>query len=290
MLNERRIAVLGSTGQLGETVLAQLGDRGVGLSRSQFDLGDMTAARELLHRLEPVAVINAAAYTKVDLAESNRHECFRINADAVAHLAEICADLDAALVQISTDYVFGADAARTEPYREDDPPGPQSIYAQSKLAGELAARTCKRHLIVRTCGLYGERFERPHVSFVKTMLRLAGERDHVRIVDDQHCTPTYVRDAARGILFLLDQRCCGTYHLVNRGQTTWHRFALEIFRLINTQIHVEPITTEEYGAAAPRPRYSVLDTAKIEALGCVLPTWQSALADCLALGAKRSCE
>jgi dTDP-4-dehydrorhamnose reductase len=271
-----RIAILGSQGQLGDELCRQLGDEAVPLSRSMCDITDFAATRENLVRLFPDAVINAAAYTKVDLAETNPRECFLINAEAVANLAAVCARLDVPLIQISTDYVFYGNSNRDTPFTENEPPCPQGVYARSKLAGEQAAATCPKHLIVRTCGLYGRRSK----NFVDTMLRLGCERAAIRVVADQRCTPSNVSDVAAGIMALLRLRVGGIYHVVNEGDTTWHEFATEVFRTARLGVQVEAITTAAYGAAAPRPAYSVLSTAKFKSLTArKLPEWRAALYD-----------
>jgi dTDP-4-dehydrorhamnose reductase len=175
------------------------------------------------------------------------------------------------------------------PYAESDPPDPQGSYAKSKLAGEafLQART-KRCFVLRTCGLFGETRERGKGNFVETMLRLAAERDELRIVDDQECTPTSATDLARAIRELVKTKAYGLYHATNTGSTTWYGFACEIFRQAGIDVRVVPITTQEFGARAPRPRYSVLNTAKLAAaIGGPLPPWQDALAEYLAARKKR---
>jgi dTDP-4-dehydrorhamnose reductase len=172
---------------------------------------------------------------------------------------------------------------RDRPYSETDPPGPQGVYARSKLAGEKAAAQTRRHFVVRTCGLYGHR-PRPTLSnFVDTMLRLSRERDELRVVDDQHCAPTYVHHLARAIHFLLQTEAYGLYHVTNQGAITWRGFAAEIFRQAGLSVRLIPITTADYGARAPRPAYSLLDTGKYHALGGpAMPVWNQALADYLA--------
>jgi dTDP-4-dehydrorhamnose reductase len=191
---------------------------------------------------------------------------------------KVCGELDCTLVQISTDYVFGADHQRRTPYMENDQPGPLGVYARSKLAGELAAASWKRHLIVRTCGLYGRCPKPTQSNFVDTILRLGGQRERLRVVDDQCCTPSYVRDIARAIVFLIRGSQHGTFHVVNSGCTTWYGCACEILRYAGITTPIEPITTAAYGAPAKRPAYSVLDTTKYEALGGPrLPPWQAAL-------------
>jgi len=229
-------------------------------------------------------VINAAAYTQVDRAEQEPDACFRVNAQAVATLADVCRELNCPLMQVSTDYVFGADGDRTQPYVEDDEPGPINVYGHSKLAGELAARTWEKHFIVRTCGLYSVGPQGPvrGRNFVDTMLQLAGQHRALKIVDDQQCTPSYVPHVAAAMIDLLDTAQYGTYHVTNRGSASWLQFAAALFHRAEIPMSLSPITTEQYGAPAPRPRYSVLDLTRFETLGlALLPTWQEGLRDYL---------
>jgi dTDP-4-dehydrorhamnose reductase len=275
------VLVTGAEGQLGLAVCRQLGARAIPCARDLLDLTDFQHIERFLDQQRPEAVINCAAYTKVDLAETEPDLCWAVNAEAVKHLAAECERIGAVLVQVSTDYVFGADATRATPYTESDPPGPQSVYARSKLQGEVNAAICRRHYIVRTCGLFGITPRRN--NFVEAMLRMAGERRRPRIVNDQRCTPSSAAHVAGAMLFLLTSPAYGTYHIVNQGETTWYAFAREIFRQSGVEVEVEPITTEQHGACAPRPRYSVLDTSKFRLLGGPeLPRWEDALAEYLA--------
>jgi dTDP-4-dehydrorhamnose reductase len=197
----------------------------------------------------------------------------------VEQLADACGRHRARLVQISTDHIFGGESLG-RPWKETDPPEPRSVYARSKLAGEAAAQRCSRHTIVRTCGLYGGGPAR--VSFVEKMLQLARTRKQLRIVNDQSCTPSLVDDIAEAIVYLVEQEANGIYHVVNAGETTWFDFATELFRQAGIPMELEPITSEQFGAPASRPRYSVLDTAKYESLrGPKLRPWNVALADYL---------
>jgi len=278
-----KIAVIGSRGQLGSELCRRLGPRGLAIDRAALDITDRPAVLQALQRLDPTAVINTAAYTQVDRAEQEPAQCFAVNASAVDYLAEACRGLDCPLVQISSDYVFGGDLARTTAYREEDPPAPLSVYGQSKLAGEAAAATCPRHFVVRTCGLYGAGVASPHHrNFVDTMLALAVTGRKLRLVDDQRCTPSYVPDVAAAVLQLIETSGYGTYHVVNHGEATWCDFAAEIFRISGLPVEYERITTAQFAAPAARPLFSVLDTAKYAALcGTPLRPWQAALAEYL---------
>ena len=278
------VVVIGSGGQLGSELCRQLGSLAVGLDLPEFDLTDRERVVDRLAEIGPRAVINAAAFTRVDEAEEEVEWCRAVNAHGAAHLVEACRKLDATLVQVSTDYVFGGEPARRVPYRENDEHSPQGVYARTKLEGERHAARWEKHVIVRTCGLYGRPGPRSSGHFVQTMLRLAGQRRVLRVVDDQHCTPSYVPHVARAIRFLLDRHAYGTYHVVNMGETTWYEFAREVFRQAGLEVDLQPIATSEYGARAPRPSYSVLDTGKYHALAGrpAMPPWQEALAEYLA--------
>jgi dTDP-4-dehydrorhamnose reductase len=278
------ILVTGAYGQLGGELCRQLGVRAMPVDIDTLDLGDGPAVASRVRELGPAAVINCAAYTQVDKAESELEKCRAVNAIAVEHLARACGELGCALVQISTDYVFGAARPDRRPWTEHERPSPQGVYARTKLEGERAAAGHPKHLIVRTCGLYARPSDPRATNFLKTMLRLGAARPEVRVVADQHCTPTYVPHLARAILFLLDQGGAkvpwGTYHVTNTGAASWHEFAAEIFRLAGMPVAVRPITTAEYAAPAPRPSYSVLDTAAYHRLGGPpMPDWRSALVE-----------
>jgi len=278
------IAVTGSEGQLGSELCRQLGPEAVGLDLPEFDLTERDRVLETLGEIRPQAVINTAAYTQVDRAEEEADLCRAVNARGVAHVVEACRQLNCTLVHVSTDYVFGGDTARRTPYRETDEPRPQGVYARTKLEGEREAARWERHFIVRTCGLYGPLGKRSGGNFVETMLRLGSRGQHVRVVADQHLTPSYVAHVARAVRFLSDTNGYGTYHVVNSGETTWYDLAAEVFRQSGMEVEVEPITSCEYGAAAARPSYSVLDTGKYHALPGrpAMPSWRDALAEYLA--------
>ncbi|MHC4403808.1 MAG: dTDP-4-dehydrorhamnose reductase [Planctomycetota bacterium] len=275
------VVVTGCMGQLGSELCRQLDAEAAGLDLPELDLTRPHQVLTLLTEMRPRAVINTAAYTHVDKAEADADRCRAVNADGVACLAEACRRMNCPLVQISTDYVFGGDTNRQAPYRETDPPHPLAVYGQTKLEGERHATSWEKHFVIRTSGLFGRLGPRSSGNFVETMLELAGRQKRLRVVCDQRSTPTYVPHLARAVLFLLRAADYGTYHVVNSGETTWHGLATELFRQVGIDAEIEPVGTAEYGAAARRPKYSVLDTTKYHNLPGrpEMPHWTVALAE-----------
>lgn len=253
------------------------------LPRTSLDITDPAAVAAVIGRLRPRAVINCAAWTAVDKAETEPAACRAANERAVAALADACRSVDALLVQVSSDYVFGADAGRRTPYTESDATGPLGVYGASKLAGEVAARAWERHQIVRTCGLYsaGESGPVRGRNFADTMLVLARDRDEVRVVADQFCTPSYVPHVAAAIVALLEDGTPGTFHATNAGGTSWHGFATELFRRAGLPTRVTAIASRDYPSPVARPPSSILDCTKLAGLGITLPDWRQGIADYL---------
>ena len=275
-----RIAVLGSQGQLGRDLIPRLPGDVVSVPRAGGDLARPDTLRATVAELKPSVVVNCAAYNFVDKAETEPEAAFKVNADGVRHLANACRDIGARLVHVSTDYVFGLDDGRTEPLDEDAPPGPVSAYGLSKLAGEYWARMrCPRHLIVRTCGLYGVWGSGGKGgNFVETMLRVAGEGKPLKVVGDQRCTPTYTADLADAIAQLITNRVTGLVHATSSGACSWHEFASEIFRLAGVTADLTAISSADFGAPARRPGYSVLAGRRLADASIRMRPWQEALA------------
>ena len=275
------IAVVGSRGQLGTALRRTLGDV-IRLDRPAFDLCNVHAIRRVLKEVKPEIVINAAAYNFVDRAEDEPEVATQINSLGPKAMAVVCAELDVPLVHISSDYVFTKrDDNSHRPFVETDTPNPESAYALSKASGEgLVQVSCEKHFILRTCGLYGDSESAGKGNFVTTMLRLAGERDELRIVNDQHCTPTSAADLAGWIAKLIRTDAYGLYHATNSGATSWCEFAREIFLLAGVDVNVVEITTAEFGAKATRPSYSVLNCDRLAAaIGETPREWREALAE-----------
>ena len=284
-----KILLLGGNGQVGRELrrsLPTLGEvivatrDGVGAQCSaDFDRPEQLA--DLVLQLSPDVVVNAVAYTAVDQAEADADAAFRINAEAPAALARACAASAALLLHYSTDYVF--DGRSTQPYREDATSAPLGVYGASKWAGEQAIRASgARHAILRTAWVYAAHGK----NFLLTMLRLAAQRDELRVVDDQIGAPTSAAWIADASAQLLRQGVphSDTWHLVCAGQTSWHGFAQAIVHeahamgLLQREPQVIPITTSDYPTPAQRPAYSVLDTAKLQRdFSITPPDWQHAL-------------
>lgn len=280
------IAVLGSQGQLGRDLCPRLAGEVVPLTRADIDLGRSETVAAALDRVRPDVVVNCAAYNFVDKAETEPEAAFAVNAWGVRELARACRDRDIRLVHVSTDYVFGLDQTRTTPFRESDAPGPVSVYGLSKLAGEYVVRsTCPKHLVIRTCGLYGVWGSGGKGgNFVETMLRVAGQGKPLKVVADQHCTPTYTADLAATMSQLIADSAEGLVHVTSSGSCTWHELAAEIFRLAGVTADLTPITSDQFNAPARRPGYSVLASDKM----APLRPWREALAAYLAERGKKS--
>ena len=278
-----RWLVAGSGGMLGQDLVAALraepGAREV--TAADLDSLDITDPDGCLAAVTGHdIVVNAAAWTAVDDAETHEAQAFSVNAVGAANLARACSAAGAQLVQVSTDYVFSGDAA--SPYAEGAPPAPRSAYGRTKAAGEWAVRAYlpTASWVVRTAWLYGAHGP----NFVKTIARLASERDAVLVVDDQRGQPTWTMDLARAILRLVDtQAPFGTYHGTSSGDTTWFGFARAIFAELGLDPdRVQPATSDAFPRPAPRPAYSVLGhEAWLQAGLAGLPDWQEALAEAL---------
>jgi len=284
-----RILLLGKDGQVGwelQRVLAPLRQI-IALGRAELDFSHTNEIRDQVRSVAPDLIINAAAYTAVDRAESEEVEAFVVNALAVATLAEVAAVRRVPLIHYSTDYVF--DGTKSGPYVETDEPQPLGAYARSKLAGERAIEESGcQHLIFRTSWVYGTRGK----NFMLTMLELARMRPELRVVNDQIGTPNWCRVIAEVTGSIVASqpdfaRVSGIYHLTSRGPTSWHGFAERIIAIgsdlgLCPRVPVVPIPTSEYPTATTRPANSALDPSKLMAtFGVTLPEWDASLRDCL---------
>lgn len=284
-----KLLLFGQDGQVGwalQRALAPLGEL-VALGPESADFEDVTVLRRVVREVRPDAIINAAAYTAVDRAETEPERAHRINAEAVDVLAEEAQRLDAWLIHYSTDYVF--DGTKPEPYVEDDPPGPLSVYGKTKWEGEQAIRERRgRHLIFRTSWVYAAQGS----NFPKTMLKLAKTREELQVISDQRGAPTsaeLIADVTALALYRIrlapgvSHSIAGTYHLVASGETTWHEYARYVIEralargaeLKTRADRIAPIPTEAYPLPAARPKNSRLDTRKLrETLNIRLPHWR----------------
>ena len=284
-----KVLVTGAHGQVGWELSNRSGHRGfniLALDRATLDITDQSAVNRTVGRSGASVVVNGAAYTAVDHAESEPELAFAVNRDGPAYLASACAEVGIPLVHISTDFVF--DGRKQGPYLETDRVSPLSIYGKSKASGELATRErLRQHIILRTSWVYGVHGH----NFVKTMLRLGRERDVIQVVADQYGCPTYAADLAETILGIVAQLqesrliTWGTYHYCGKGLTSWYGFAKKIFELASAYTtlavkRVEPITTEAYPTVAKRPPNSALDCSLLaEKYGIMQLPWVASLAE-----------
>lgn len=272
------ILVVGANGMLGRDMMTLIGDGARGVDIDEIDITSLESTTRILKTLKPKTVINCAAYTDVDGCETNVESAMQVNCEGVAHLAMASREIGARLVHISTDYVF--DGGKGSPYAEDDAPCPLGVYGESKLAGEMNAAFNPNHLIIRTQWLYGLHGK----NFVETMLRLAGEKDELSVVDDQIGSPTWTVDLSQAILALLKTDHRGIYHAANAGFCSWNEFAQAIFEESDLKIKLTGMTTEELNRPARRPLYSTLDCSKLlQDTGFLLQPWRAALKTYLSL-------
>ena len=290
MPDNKTIALIGSKGMLAQAVLQQVPEDYTvhGYDLPEFDMTDRELVLGTLLELNPDIILNCAAFTHVDGCESQEDLATLVNGTAVGYLVEAALNVDATLVHISTDYVF--DGSKTEPYLESDEVKPQSAYGRTKLKGEQAILQSglEKYFIVRTSWLYGP----GGGNFVETMLRLAAEREELRVVDDQIGSPTFTEDLATAIFALLQltrhpspvTAPYGVYHFSNSGQCSWYQFAVEILAQARAEglplkaDTVTPITTEDYPLPATRPAYSVFSKEKYrQVTGKSVPEWRESL-------------
>jgi dTDP-4-dehydrorhamnose reductase len=281
-----RTMIFGKTGQVAGELASITWPEGasvVQLARADCDIADPGAVSRAVHRIRPDAVVNAAAYTAVDRAESEPDLAQHLNRDAPAAMARACADVGAFLIHLSSDYVFNG--LKRGAYAEDDAVAPLSVYGRTKSEGETAVRNgIERHVIVRTSWVFASHGN----NFVRTMLRLAAERKEIRVVNDQRGTPTAARDIASAIASIVasiaqGRSAWGTFHFASSEATTWHDFARAILDGSGLRANLIAIKTSDYETAACRPMNSVLDCGRIaREYGIGQPVWRQALATVLA--------
>ena len=284
------ILVTGANGQLGSEIRALHDDYPYNFfftDKTELDITDKNAAEEFIERIGVDTIINCAAYTAVDKAETDKENTDRINHLAIKNLAEISKKRDIQLIHISTDYVF--DGKNYKPYNEDDTPNPNGIYGKTKLEGEKAMMQInpKDSVIIRTSWVYSSY----GANFVKTMLRLGKEKESLGVIFDQVGTPTYARDLAKAILEImpkLKNEKVEIYNYSNEGVLSWYDFAKEIMRMAKLNCKIDPIETKEYPTPAERPHYSLLNKSKIKKeFDITIPFWKDSLDECLKIMGER---
>lgn len=272
----KKIIVTGANGQLGRAVNIEFADRSdvelVNTDVAELDITDIDKVLAFVREIKPAAIINCAAHTNVDACETQVDLAYRINAIGPRNLAIAAADQNAKLMHISTDYVF--DGHGTRPYTEFDPTGPQSVYGTTKLAGEQMVRQfAKDFYIIRTAWLYGD-----GKNFARTMMRLAQDRDRITVVNDQVGSPTSASELAKAVKSLIFTDNYGLFHGTCEGSCSWADFATRVLKLAGSSTEIVPITSEEYGAPANRPHYSILDNYMLRLTGgYTFADWETAI-------------
>lgn len=271
-----KILVTGANGQLGTDVMRQLSHCGLeakGVDLPQFDIANAAIVHQTVLEYWPDAVIHCAAYTQVDKAEQDAVRCYAVNVDGTSVLARTCAEIQAKLLYVSTDYVFGGDG--TSPYQTEDAKHPVNTYGETKLLGEQEVQQhCRRHFIVRTSWLFGQYGN----NFVKTILRKANGEEALSVVADQVGSPTYTADLAELLCTIIQSAAYGVYHASNEGFCSWAEFAAQILYISGSKAKIHPVTTAQYPAAARRPLNSRLSKDSLVQAGFPkLSSWQNAL-------------
>ncbi len=279
-----RVLIAGSLGQLGSDLVDVFSDHDVvAYDYEDMDITNESSVHDKISSNSPGLVINAAAYTRVDESETENIQAYKVNALGPFLLAKECSRLDIPLAHISTNYVFNG--SKKDPYIEEDFTHPINAYGVTKLVGEFYVQyACEKYFIFRVAGLFGLTPSRMKgTNFVEAMLRLGAQGKPLRVVSDEYLSPTYTRDAAAIIKKITSTKHFGLYHLVNKGQCSWLEFANKIFNLADMQVQINPVTAEEYGAPAKRPKNSCLENRKLKKIGYdEMRTWQDALKDYLA--------
>lgn len=283
-----KVFLIGVDGQLGTDIEQCFTSRGIEvhglIGLKEIDICDYDDSFNKIRSSGPDLVINTAAFHDVDLCEDELEMAFKVNVGGVKNIAGICRQMEIPLMQFSTDYVF--DGTKTFPYIEDDCPGPSSIYAISRLGGERVVQyMLDDYYLVRLSGLYGHAgcAGKGNMNFIETMIKLAESKRQIKVVDDEVLTPTSTMDVAEKLSELIMTGKYGLYHMTNTSSCSWFEFACEIFKLMDMDIDVVPISSEEFGAKAIRPKYSVLDNANLKDIGISdLKHWKIALKNYLA--------
>jgi len=279
----QRVAILGGKSQLAADIYRHFTDKGwevTLISREEADVTNSNQLQSVLGQIQPQFVINTAAYHQVDEVETNPVKAFAVNAIAQKLIADVCRDQGLTMVSVSTDYVYGLDKTRHQPYTESDPTAPLNVYGLSKAAGEqMVRRYAPNHFIIRVSGLFGLAGSAGKGgNFVETMIRLGKEKGQVKVVNDQVLSPTYTKNIAENLFELLQTQNYGTYHLTSTGHCSWWEFAQEIFTQLHLDVSCEAVGSEFYRTVAQRPIFSVLAKDGLEKLGINhMNDWQTNL-------------
>ncbi len=279
-----KVAVIGSTGQLGQDLMRVFGEEAVGFAHEDLDVTDEASFASAIRSENPDWVLNTAAFHRVDDCESDPTTTFAVNATGALNVARAAADVGSGVVFYSTDYVFGGqERERDQPYEEKDSPHPLSVYGTSKVAGEqLVMQANARHLVVRSAGLYGTATSRKGWTFPELMINKARSDGAVRVVTDQVLSPTFTADLAQKTRELIEHDAAGVFHLTNAGECSWFEFAQGAFEIAGVEAKMEPIDTGQLQQRARRPSYSALSTSRLGEVGLdPMRTWQEALSDYL---------
>ncbi len=279
-----KVAVIGSTGQLGQDLLRVFGDEAIGFAHEDLDVTDEASVASAIRSHRPDWVLNTAAFHRVDDCESDPTTTFAVNATGALNVARAAADVGSGVVFYSSDYVFGGEEReRDHPYEEGDSPHPLSVYGTSKVAGEqLVMQANERHLVVRSAGLYGTATSRKGWTFPELMINKARSEGAVRVVTDQVLSPTFTADLAEKTRELIEYDAVGLFHLTNAGECSWFEFARGAFEIAGVEAEMEPIDTGQLQQRARRPAYSALATTRLEEVGLSpMRPWREALGDYL---------
>ena len=280
-----KVAIIGANGQLGSDLVKAFGEEAIPLTRRDLDVTDPESLK-ILKELKPDVIINTAAYVRVDDAEVEVEKAFQVNAIGALNIANVCNEINAVNVYISTDYVF--DGAKGEPYEEEDIPNPINVYGLSKYIGEVFTRIySKDFYIIRVASLYGKVGARGKGgNFVDFMIRMAKNGEEIKVVDDMFMSSTYAKDVSRMLKRFLDldleiKPAFGFYHIVNEGYCNWYDFTRELFSILGWDVEVKPIKSSELKRLARRPSFSALKNNKLDDLGLRMRNWKEALKDYL---------
>jgi len=277
-----KTAIIGANGQLGSdlyTTFKENGDQTIALTHNDIEISNLDMVDSVMNNIMPDIVFNTAAMHNIEMCEENPRKSFFVNSVGAKNLAQVSNDVGYTLIHISTDYVF--DGIKKAPYIETDCPNPLNVYGNTKLSGELfISNVANKYFIMRVSGLYGVNPCRAKKgsNFVKLMLKLASERDEVRVVDDEILTPTYTHDIARQALLLSRSNDYGIYHVTAKGSCSWYEFASKVFELTNTSVTISIADPGEFATKVHRPKYSVLKNQALHLAGIdIMPCWVDGL-------------